>query len=187
MANKTMIAAEQEMVNNLHLRMEHAQPIGNSPMHSPAMMHPQMIDIPQNQCQNTTMAIPRPNISIYNKNGWHETYSDRSFYDNQTDIYPESNATTRSTGPFIVDPVKHVRVNSNVGESRIVHSNGGVGIVAPYTINRNGPFIVDGHTHGSCRGRVIAEPQRIVGHYANESHEWHPECMSDNEPDHVMF
>jgi hypothetical protein len=182
-------AAEQEMVNNLHLRMEHAAPIAQNN----TLPQSQIGTIPQNLSPHNTMTIPRPNLAIYNKNGWHESYADKSFYDNQTDIYPDSNTTTRSTGPFIVDSPKHSRVHSNGGQSTIGHNNqnGGVGIVAPYTVNtmgRNGPYIVDGHTNEAFIGRsVVEQPGRVGGIYANETHEWHPEFLSDNEPDLVMF
>lgn len=186
LANKQMIAAEEEMVNNLHLRMEQAAHMNNVPAHH------QGGPLPQSNSPNNTMTIPRPNVSIYNKNGWHESYADRSFYDNNTDIYPESNTTTRSTGPFIVDSPKHARVPSNGGQSAFNHSthNGGIGIVAPYTvntINRNGPFVIDGQAQDGFTGRGVVEQQRVGGHYANDIHEWHPECLSDNEPDLVMF
>ena len=182
-------AAEQEMVNNLHLRMEQAAPMTQNYTLPPN----QIGTIPQNLSPNNTMTIPRPNLAIYNKNGWHESYADRSFYDNQTDIYPDSNTTTRSTGPFIVDSPKHSRVHSNGGQSVMGpnNQNGGVGIVAPYTVNttgRNGPYIMDGHNNEAFIGRGVADqPIRGGGIYANETHEWHPEFMSDNEPDLVMF
>lgn len=159
--------------------MEHAQ-------QSPTL--PQSPVTPQQQQQmgsfghsrDGSKTIPRPNLAIYNKNGWHETYGDRSFYDNNTDIYPESTTTTRSTRPFIIDSPTHEN-SGNV--------SGGIGIVAPYTINRNGPYIIDGHSQDTLHSRTIVadSPHRNTSHYANNIHEWRAECQSENEPDLVMF
>lgn len=177
LANKTLMAAEEEAVNNRHIAMEHTLPLSQTgtllqthiaPVTPVA--HISHISTPAN-----TMTIPRPNISIYNKNGWHDAYGDRSFYDNQTDIYPESNTTTRSTGPLFVESPK-------------AHALQGVGVVAPYTINRSGPYIVDGHMNEAYIGRSMCDGHNRTGsHYANDSVDWRPECTSDNEPDLVLF
>lgn len=177
LANKTLMAAEEEAVNNRHLQMEHALPLSQSG----TLVHAQMAQVaPISQISHVgsptnTMTIPRPNISIYNKNGWHEAYGDRSFYDNQTDIYPDSNTTTRSTGPLFVESPK----------GQALH---GVGVVAPYTINRNGPYVVDGHVNEAYIGRGVHEGHiRMGSHYANDTVDWRPDCTSDNEPDLVLF
>lgn len=175
LANKTLMAAEEEAVNNRHLQMENSLPMSPNQTLVHAQMAP-VAQISQISAPSNTMTIPRPHMSIYNKSGWHDAYVDRSFYDNNTDIYPDSNTTTRSTGPFIVDSPKH---------SQPMH---GVGVVAPYTINRNGPYVVDGHVNEAYIGRGTMDCQhRFPGHYANDSVDWRQECTSDNEPDLVLF
>ncbi|KAL4216800.1 hypothetical protein ACF0H5_024521 [Mactra antiquata] len=178
LANKQLAAAEEEMANNLHLRMEHAQ---TSPGLPPQAVIAQQQMGSFGKSHDGSKTIPRPNLAIYNKTGWHESFGDRSFYDNNTDIYPESTTTTRSTRPFIVDTPQHGSPTS---------MNGGIGIVAPYTINRNGPYVIDGQPHDSTltHPRNMADaPHRVTSHYVNNVHEWRSDCQSENEPDVVMF
>lgn len=171
------MAAEEEAINSRHLQIETALPLS----HSNTLVHAPMSPVAQIShisAPTTTMTIPRPNVAIYNKTGWHDTFGDRSFYDNQTDIYPESNTTTRSTGPFIVESPK----------SQTLHGGVGVGVVAPYTINRNGPYIVDGHMADPYMGRSIHDGHHRTGsHYANDAIDWRPDCTSENDPDLVLF
>ena len=180
LANKTLMAAEEEAITNRHYQMEHTMPMSHTGTFVHAQMAPMAPVAPITQISHigsptNTMTIPRPNVSIYNKNGWHDAYGDRSFYDNQTDIYPDSNTTTRSTGPLFAESPK----------GQALH---GVGVVAPYTINRNGPYIVDGHMNDAYIGRVIHDGHHRTGsHYANDTIDWRPECVSDNEPDLVLF
>ncbi|WAR29412.1 hypothetical protein MAR_002980 [Mya arenaria] len=222
LANKSLSAAEEEALSQKHLALEQPMNAGLT-MEQPmthglenGTMRAQMspvnniahIAIPSNNLSAhsnamavhnnilTSNSIPMlGNIAIYNKHGWHEGFADRSFYDNTTDMYPESITTTRSTGPFIVDSPK----------------SSPTGVVSPFAINRNGPYIVDGrgqdtinahgpyivdgrsqdtiNAHGPyiVDGRVGTNDSQGNVHYANDPAEWRTECTSDQEPDLVLF
>lgn len=95
--------------------------------------------------------IPRPNVSIYNKNGWqqaHDGYGDVTGYDNHTNIYPESHSTTRSTGPFIIESPKNNHGHSMGGT--MTSGQMGAYLTDAYKLGQNtmavGPYLVDGHT-----------------------------------------
>ncbi|KAH3809942.1 hypothetical protein DPMN_138324 [Dreissena polymorpha] len=182
LANKS-VSSEEESTNQNQFTNEHLErpQMATFPRAQSSMRRPTMVPVNQIMdvsAHNLSLAehshtIPRAHpgqISVYNKHGWHEGFADRSFYDNTTDIYPESSTTTRSTGPFITESAKSP-------------SNGGVGVVSPFAINRNGPYIVDGRANEGYNGTM----GRV--HYANDpQQEWHQnECMSDNEPDLVLF
>ena len=134
------------------------------------------------QMQVPVTHLPRANVSIYNKNGWHHA---ELLNDSTTDIYPDSNTTTRSTGPFIIDNQKN-----GMGHGEIPK-----GVIAPYdSLNRsrthllvdgtrNGPYIVDGQRNVHVGG-TLPEGYRN-GLYANEA--WRQEYQSDNDVDLVMF
>ena len=148
---------------------------------------------------NTTMlsnngSLPMRNgggLVVYNKNGWHEGFADRSFYDNTTDIYPESNTTTRSSMPFIVESPKHsptgvvsplARAGTVVmtGSHMQGHMNQGQGHMQGHdTISRSGgAYLVDG------RGEQMTGNATYMNGSAQD---WRQDGMEGQEPDLVLF